>query len=500
MQSFRNHLVRRFIPFLAASLTVMLAIPAFAQGTGTISITLSPGSPRAAAIPTDFLGISLEMSAIMAANNPGGNSWLNGTVGPYSTMLKKIGVGSVRIGGNSSERQPYAATADGNNVNAFAQLIGANLLWTVPAKTFYNPTAAVTYVQGLYSNYTSNGYTFSSTIEIGNEPDNSENLPGSAITYSTWQSEYDTLNKDFRDDVSGSILSSGPAAADGDTWPNDFSNDAKYSGTLKPTVGFVTEHNYPEGSSTQYASVTAADAAMLSITNDTTTYPNLYNGFGPTAIGKGFKPRLEETNSMYGGGSPGASNSYAAALWAEDYFCYMAYNTGLAGMNLHTGPIGSDTGSYNPISPVGYATAYNLEGPGYGMWAFHYGSQGQPVPTAMTNSSNVDVTAYGLLESNGGETVHVINKTFDGGTNGSEINASTDLTVHVTPGGSYTTGQVIYLQQASNDVTATTGITFGGQPMNTDGTWTGGYGTASTFSGTFTFTLSHSQAAIVHFY
>ena len=187
------------------------------------------------------------------------------------------------------------------------------------------------------------------------------------------------------------------------------------------------------------------------------------------------------------------TNSYAATLWAMDYFCYMAYNTNLEGMNLHTGPIGSDAGSYNAISPVGAASSYTLEAPGYGLWAFHYGSQGQPLATTITNSSNVNVTAYGLLETNGGETVHVINRTSG--------DKAYDVTVTVTPNGNYSNAQVIFLQQANDDVTATSGITFGGASMGSNGSWTGGYGPAHGLSnGTYTFTLPHTQAAIVHFY
>jgi hypothetical protein len=139
------------------------------------------------------------------------------------------------------------------------------------------------------------------------------------------------------------------------------------------------------------------------------------------------------------------------------------------------------------------ASSYTLEAPGYGLWAFHYGSQGQPLATTLTNPSNVNLSAYGLLESNGGETVHIINKTF--GSN------AVNVTATITPNGSYANAQVIILKQADNDVTATSGITFGGQPMNSDGTWTGSYEAASTLTnGTYTFTLPSAQAAIVHFF
>jgi len=474
-----------------AAVAMMLAAPLFAQSSASISINLDSTQLRRA-IPVNFLGLSLEMSSIEAANNNGA-AWLSGTSTAYSTMVQKIGVGSIRIGGNSSERQPYATAQDGANVDAFVNLIGGELIWTVPVKQFYNQSSSVSYVSGLYNDqHVTHNYSFPTNIEVGNEPDNSEDVSGSAISQSTWQSRYDGFSNAFRSQINSGILSTGPSTAGCCTFSTDFINDATYQGSLKSTIGYVTSHTYPAGDAADFGSVSAGDADLLASSLDA-AYQSYYNKFNDNASNNGYNVRIEETNSAYGGSNNGVTNSYAAALWAMDYFCYMAYNTNLAGMNLHTGPIGSNSGSYNAISPVGAASSYTLEGPGYGLWAFHYGSQGQPLATTVTNSSNANVAAYGLLESNGGETVHIINKTYGSG--------AVNVTATITPGGTYTQAAVIVLKQANNDVTAQSGITFGGQPMNSDGTWTGGYGAPSTLTnGTFTFTLPAAQAAIVHFF
>jgi hypothetical protein len=485
------YLVRRFSPILAVPVSLALAFPACAQSTATVSVNLDSTQLRRA-IPSDFLGLSLEMSSIEAANN-NGVAWLSGTPSAYSTMVQKIGVQNIRIGGNSAERQPYATAQDGANVDAFANLIGANLIWTVPVKQFYNQSTSVSYVSGLYNDqHVAHNYSFRTNIEVGNEPDNSEDVPGSAISQSTWQSRYDGFSSAFRFQINGGILSTGPSTAGCCTFSTDFINDPTYQGSLKSTIGYVTTHYYPAGDSADFGSVGAGDGDLLTPTLDT-DYQSFYDTFNDNASNTGYNVRIEETNSAYGGSNNGVTNTYAAALWAMDYFCYMAYNTNLEGMNLHTGPIGSDAGSYNAISPVGAASSYTLEGPGYGLWAFHYGSQGQPLATTLTNPSDVNIAAYGLLESNGGETVHLINKT-----SGSK---AVNVTVNITPNGSYTQAQVIYLQQANNDVTQVGGITFGGQPMNSDGTWTGGYGSAfGGKNGVFTVSVPAAQAAIVHFY
>jgi hypothetical protein len=475
-------------PFCVATL---LVAPLTAQSSANVSVTLDSTQLRRT-IPTDFLGLSLEMSSIEAANNNGA-AFLSGTAGSYSAIVEKVGVGSIRIGGNSSERQPYASSTDGANVDAFVNLIGGKLIWTVPVKQFYNQGTSVSYVRGLYNDqHVAHSYSFPTNIEVGNEPDNSEDVPGSAISQSTWQSRYDGFSSAFRSQINGGILSTGPSTAGCCTFSTDFINDATYQGSLKSTIGFVTTHYYPAGNAADFGSVANGDAALLSSGLDA-KYQTFYSNFNDNASNNGYNVRLEETNSAYGGSNNGVTNSYAATLWAMDYFCYMAYNTNMEGMNLHTGPIGSNAGSYNAISPVGAASSYTLEAPGYGLWAFHYGSQGQPLKTTLSNPNNANVAAYGLLETNGGETVHLINKTYGSG--------AVNVTATITPGGSYTHAQVIVLKQANNDVTATSGITFGGASMNSDGSWTGGYGPATGLTnGTYTFTLPAAQAAIVHFY
>jgi hypothetical protein len=473
--------------FLASLIGVACVNSLSAQSTVTVDISLDSTQLRRT-IPDDFLGLSFEMSSIMAANN-NDNAWLSGNAGPFSNMVQKIGVKSIRIGGNSSERQPYASVEDGDNVDAFVNLIGGTLIWAVPVKQFYNQGSSVDYVRSLYSDqHIAHNYNFATNIEIGNEPDNSENLPGSAISQPTWQSRYDGFSEAFRTQINSDILSTGPSTAGCCSFSTALTSDPKYTGSLKSTIGYVTTHYYPAGNSATFGSIGNGDAALLTPQRDI-DYQSFYNN----ASNNGYKVRIEETNSAYGGSNNGVTNSYAAALWAMDYFCYMAYNTNLDGMNLHTGPIGSNSGSYNAISPVGAAAAYTLEAPGYGLWAFHYGSQGQPLRTVITNPSDANVTAYGLLETNGGETVHIINKTSG--------DKAVDVTANITPGGDYSAAQVIVLKQENNDVTARDGITFGGAPMGSDGTWTGGYGPQHLLSnGVFTLVIPHTQAVIVHFY
>lgn len=55
--------------------------------------------------------------------------------------------------------------------------------------------------------------------------------------------------------------------------------------------------------------------------------------------------RMAETNSCYGGGKPGVSDTFAAALWGGDYVLQLA-EAGFVGINFH----GGGEGYYTPIA------------------------------------------------------------------------------------------------------------------------------------------------------
>jgi len=484
----------RALPVVAALLVG--ASPAGAAGSATVSIAVTPGGARSGAIPADFLGISLESSSIEAKNN-NGRAWLSGAPTAFSTMMKRIGVKSVRIGGNSAERLDYPTLADAFAVNDFANLIGANLLWVLPVKNnTYDNAAWVSTATAMSDDQRAKGYTFSTTYLIGNEPDidmaaNGANPDDPPIPYSTWRYRYDNYSTQLRahDDT---ITASGPSAAGNRSYATQFANDPTYSGPLQYSVGYVTEHTYPLGASNSYPP-NSQDAITRFLQDNSKSYQSFYDGWAALSAQRGFATRVDETNSMYHAVTDQPlSYEYASSLWVLDYLCYMAYRTQTGGMNLHSGPIGSN--GYNVVVPIGAAAGYTLRPIGYGMFAFSYNGQGQPMSAKVTsNPGGVNMSAYALTETNGTASAHLLNKTHGSGA----IDATVKLTL---PG--YQHAQVMYLKQANNDVTATDGITLGGAPVNPDGTWSGHYtvdGLAPA-GGVFTIPVPHTQAAIVHFY
>jgi hypothetical protein len=487
---------RRLRASLTALATGLAWLPAAAVTTAAVSISIKGGNDRAGPIPEDFLGISLESSAIAAANN-GGREWLSGTSGAFSTMMKRIGVKSVRIGGNSAERTGYPTLADARSVGDFADLVGANLLWVLPVKNnTYDNAASASTATAMFDDQKAKGYTFRTTYLIGNEPDidmaaNGSNPDDPPIPYSTWRyrfDRYDTLLRAHDD----SITSSGPSAAGDRSYATQFAQDPTYSGPLQYSVGYVTEHTYPLGASNADGP-NSQEAITKFLQDNSAKYQSFYDSWAAGAAARGFKTRVDETNSMYHAVTDQPlSGEYASALWVLDYLSYMAYHTQLGGMDIHSGPVGS--AGYAVVTPIGAAASYTLRPIGYGMFAFATDGRGKPMTAKITsNTSGVNLSAYALKESDGSASAHILNKTHGSG--------AVDATVKIRFAG-HAHCDVMYLKQANSDVTAADGITLGGAPVNADGSWNGGYTLTgiSAVDGVFKITVPHTQAAIVHFH
>jgi len=485
-----------FRPTMTALAAIVVCASAVAAGSASVSISVTAGGARTGPIPDDFLGISLESSSVEAKNN-NGQPWLSGATTPFSTMMKRIGVRNVRIGGNSAERSDYPTNADAFAAGDFANLIGANLMWVLPVKNnTYDNAARVSLANAMFDDQRAKGYTFSTTFLIGNEPDIDMAASGSnpddpAIPYSTWRYRYNNYNTQLRAHADA-ITSSGPSAAGNRSYATQFADDATYSGPLQYSVGAITEHTYPLGASNSEPP-NSQEAITQFLQDNSARYQGFYDSWAAHSVARGFATRVDETNSMYHAVTDQPlSYEYASALWVLDYLCYMAYHTQMGGMNIHSGPIGSN--GYNVVSPIGVASSYALRPIGYGMFAFSTNGQGQPMTAAVTaNPGGVNLSAYALKQSNGTVSAHILNKTHGTG--------ALDATVQLTLKG-YTTADVMYLRQANSDVTATDGITLGGAPVAGDGTWNGGYTVTGIKAVKHVFTISvpHTQAAIVHFH
>jgi hypothetical protein len=119
--------------------------------------------------------------------------------------------------------------------------------------------------------------------------------------------------------------------------------------------------------------------------------------------------RMCETNSFFGGGHPGLSDTFAGALWTLDYLLLLAEH-GCAGVNLETGV--NQLGFLSSYSPIRTEADGQVEtgAPYYGMLAFaSAGADGaEMLPVEITGSGS-ELTAYAVRRRGRVRSVVILN-------------------------------------------------------------------------------------------
>ncbi len=163
--------------------------------------------------------------------------------------------------------------------------------------------------------------------------------------------------------------------------------------------------------------------------------------------------RICETNSFCGGGKPGVSDTFGAALWVLDFMFSLA-NAGCAGVNIETGvnQLGF-VSSYSPIRQGGNGS-YFATPEYYGMLAFTRASQGELVTTNCESAANISAYAVAGERS---LSVTIINKDL--------IDVDVNLSIPDAAG----EGRVLRLTAPSLE--SKEGVTFGGAAVDAGGKW-----------------------------
>ncbi|MGH7978283.1 MAG: hypothetical protein ACREE6_02825, partial [Limisphaerales bacterium] len=313
--------------FLAVTFA-LCPLAAFAQSPVTLSITNSPGY----VIPSDFIGFSFGTETagqvFTAANTQ------------LIKLFQQIGVRNLRFMGDE-------VTNHIKNQFAFAQAEGSlDLIYGVPLTNVPVAAAVAGYIWKKYPAQLD-------YFEIGNEPDwtsaNNGKTEGPFITNFTsflaaWTSNAVAMSAVAPGAVFEGIDTGGnydnglPQSGNGKwenngaSWTTGFADAEKNSGLVK----LITQHDYMADMLPGGVTITNATnliAAALSPGWDTLTNQTLYNAIGPAILGEGLHYRFTEANDITGG-IDGASDAFAAALWALDFMHWWAAH-GISGINFH---------------------------------------------------------------------------------------------------------------------------------------------------------------------
>ena len=423
-------------------------------------ITISP-TTTGTSLTAASAGLSFEASDLALPGFTGGDlaSYLD-TISPSSVM---------RIGGNTVDETFWTSSgetapswsiatitpADLTALAGLARASGWKVILGVNLKE-YDPARAANEAQYAQAALGSS----LQAIEIGNEPD----------LYSQYESDPSQYLTDFAAYVSA-IRQAAPGVpiegTDAAGAPNGSFQQAFISAQQAlpaPQVNELTSHYYPLVSSTCGGSPTIADLLGTTVrNNEKSEADEAVAAAAPLKV----PAVVDEGNSVVCEGQQGVSDVFAAALWEVDDQLVMA-REGVAGDYMHGTVVQCDTAKplfmyYTPLcAPTAAdATAGDLAAQPeyYGLAALRDVGTGPFLN--LSNPVWADVRAYAVQHSNGTMTV-VLDDVDDPSTTG-------PTTVQLDLGASYGWASQVNLS-ASAGLTATSGITLGGQSVAASGT------------------------------
>jgi hypothetical protein len=459
------------------------------------SVTIAVDTAKAgAALPADFSGLSFEVALVLPGAN-GVRYFRPGNL-PLLHLFDTLGIRSLRIGGNTSDRdaKQLPSEADLDSLFAFARAADVKVIYCLRLHNG-DPQQAAQTVKYIMARYAPQVDCFS----IGQEPSayptqKQDARPGSErmgagnekYRYQDYRQEW----KRFAEAIIAAVPEvkfCGPGVHKNADWARRFM--AEFGPAQHVTL--LTEHLYPGGAGGKVPSPEVGRERMLS-PEFLRVCQTLHDGFAPMARSNSLPYRLEEVNNYFNGGATNVSNTFASALWGVDFMYWWAAH-GAAGVNFHTGDRVAAGSNLRPSRYTAFfstTNGYSLRPLGYGLQTFALGSRGRFVPLAKSSLPPINLSAYAVLAADKTLFLTLINK--ENGPGAHEANFT------LTGADAYTTGQLILLTAPNGDVAATSGVTLGGAAIKEDASWQGSWSAApAPVQGEFKFKLPAATAAVV---
>lgn len=406
-----------------------------------------------ATIPANFMGLGYETSSVARTG------LLSARNSVYVQLVRTLGKnGVIRIGGNTADYSSYsghgspASVPEGKggsvvndavlrDLGDFLRATGWQLIWALnlgdgSIENTIEEAHAVTRAAG----------DRMLAFEIGNEPDLFSHNPHRHRNYG-----YDDYLREFRQyrealqkAVPGIPLAA-PDAATATDWVTRFASDERRN------IKLLTEHYYRDGAKNPTATI---EELLHPDPKLATMLKQLKAASGSS----GLPYRICETNSFYGGGKSGVSDTFASALWVMDFMFTLA-SAGCAGVNMETGV--NQLGFISHYSPIGddehghYWAAPEY----YGMLAFGQAGTGRIVECSV-DAKGKNITAYATQRDARDLFVTIINK-----------EPSYDANIVIKPGSlpSYKTANTLGLSAPSP--ASKSGVTLGSMAVSASGAW-----------------------------
>ena len=313
------------------------------------TLTLDVGGPIAQPIRAGYLGLSFEAADLA-------NLARDGTAGDLVPLLRALGPGLLRFGGVTADTQvawvqpgmpapTWARSTIGEEqlegLRRLARRSGWSILLTV-GLLHYEPNRAAAEVAAAERTL---GASLAG-IEIGNEPDSyvRHHVRPSGWGVAGYAAEVDAYRSAIRRSV-GPVPIAGPDVSGSGAIKSWGTQEA-----VRERPAVLTGHHYPLGCKLaqpptieRLLSATTRDREWRSLKEYVRVARSHHEPF-----------RVDESNSVSCGGTPGISDTFASALWASGYIG-QALSAGAVGLNLEGNT--SNCGGYTPLCADGVGAA-----------------------------------------------------------------------------------------------------------------------------------------------
>lgn len=396
-------------------------------------------------IAPDYLGLSFETNSITDS------TYFNTSSAPFIQLIKNLGTGIFRIGGNSADKTFWAnrsrttampidsiATSDIDRFSKFIKAIQWKVIFGLNCGGNFNPAVAASEVA-----YVSNSLPgMMQSFEVGNESDiyPRNGFRASSYTINDFNTEWEQYYQAIKNAVPAASFSGG-AFAYNQTWLKSFVVQKSSK------INLATIHFYQAGPGTD----PSININTLLSQHADSSIDKFGNAIKEIATNVQLPYRVAECNSIYGGGKSDVSNTFAATLWAIDYMFRLAY-TGCQGINFHGGNNG-------PYTPIGKANGLFFAKPEYYSMLFFKDAAKGNLLSYTLQSNGLNITAYASKTSDGTTYITIINK-----------EPQTAIAVNLQTSGNAST--VTLASLTASNLTAATGLVFAGKVIQSDGTIT----------------------------
>ncbi len=456
-------LATALVAALALALTLVGAAHGDSQGAAhasqpraiPVSASFYAGEPGAP-VPQNFLGLSFEAGSLaQIANYSGG--------GDMVALLRSLGAGVLRFGGVTADEQtawvdegtPRPAWALGvleagnlRGLGSLAAQSGWHVLLTLGLGHFEPQRAA----REAAAAKAALGESLEA-VELGNEPDSYSNhglraLPWTPVQY---QEQIDVYRSAIETLAPGIPLA-GPDTSGSSAYEKWGLSEAIYQ---RPAM--LTGHHYPLSCAEHPApSISRLLSPQIRQLEEVSLRRYLF-----IAHETEVPFRLDETNTVSCGGTPGISNTFASALWAVNYLT-RAMSMGVSAVNLQGNPANCE--GYTPLcapSAEDLATgALRAQPEWYALLLAKALIGERPLRTTVrpVDRPNVEVSTF--LAADGTLQFVAVDDDPPG---------ARPVAVHLHVGSAFHGAAVLSLTAPSP--AALTGVQLGGQEVQPDGSW-----------------------------